>query len=185
MTIKSLYRKIHIVVFPALLIFAFGWFYNVEFKARLTAMDGIVDTIDKKRELIKLYGQKVELEAALKNLSKSFPESSDLNWLVTNINQIAKKEAMDIIAIRPLPVEEGDFYTRIQAALELEGSYHQAGRLVAAIESAAVFMQITGVKATPLYEKGVGSASRVIARTKNGETLIQWQMVITTIVPKI
>ena len=184
MTIRSLYRKIHIVVFPVLLIFAFGWFYNVEFKAKLTAMDSIVDAIDKKRELIKLYGQKVELEAVLKSLSRSFPGSSDLNWLVTNINQLARKEAMDIISIRPLPVEEGDFYSRIQAALELEGSYHQAGRLIAAIEGSEVFIQITGVKAAPLYEKSSGSG-RAIARNKDGEMRLQWQMTVSTIVPKI
>jgi len=105
--------------------------------------------------------------------------------LITNMNSVTKKENIEIISVKPLPLSSESFYNRLQVVLEVEGSYHQVGRMVALIESAEKYFQIKELQVEPVYEKTGKGKVKSIAKADDGNALLNWQITITTVMPKI
>ncbi len=185
MTAKSIYRKVHFFVFIVLLVLLFGIFYNIKVAAELSKMDRQLDQISQKQKLLKTYKNKIKLIGELDKLNKFFPQTSDSHWLITNINSVAKQENIEIISVRPLPLSRESFYDRLQVVLEIEGSYHQVGRMVSLIEGAERYFQIEELQVKPVYRKIDKNKSKGLVEANDGNTLLNWQITITTIMPKI
>ncbi|MDP8233528.1 MAG: type 4a pilus biogenesis protein PilO [Candidatus Saelkia tenebricola] len=183
MTIKSIYHKLHVVIFPAALFVILSLFYNLVFKTNLSVIEKKIIDIEKKQKTIKLYGEKVKLETKLQQLVKKFPHSSDLGWLMSKITEMIKKEGMEIVSIQPLPVVSENFYKKLKIVLEVQGSYSQLGRMISAIDNSEYYFQIDNLTANPVYMHD--EKDRMNAEAKDGNILLRWRVEVATIVPEI
>jgi Tfp pilus assembly protein PilO len=177
--IRLLYRKGHFILFVLLLIISFGGFYNISVKNNLDAISSSIVRIEAKKQLLELYSEKIKLEGELLSLSAMFPQDSDPRWIMAIVNNIAKKERVEIITVRPMPVVVGDFHDELRISVAMEGSYHQIGRMVAAIDNTDKYIQIDHLKA--LAVSGGKSASQ----SGSEEVVVGWQATVISVVPKI
>ena len=113
-----------------------------------------------------------------------FPRSSDSGWLIAQIADITKKEGLEIISIQPVPIEVEDFYKKLRVQLKIEGSYNQAGRMLAAIDNSDNYLEIATLTASSIYIQQRG-AGRSKAIAKDGGSLLSWEITISSIVPEI
>ena len=185
MIIRNIYRKFHFIIFPIALGLILGLFYKLVFKENMDIIERKITDIEKKQKAIKLYGEKVKLETELQQLTKRFPHSSDLGWLMANVTAITKKEGMEILTIQPRPIVKENFYNKLQIMLEIQGSYSQMGETVADMDNAENYFQIDSLSVKPIYIQGKSKEGRVEAAAGDGNALLSWQVKVTTIVPKL
>ncbi|MDP8252838.1 MAG: type 4a pilus biogenesis protein PilO [Candidatus Kaelpia aquatica] len=182
MNTNLLYRKINFIVFVVLLIVFLGGFYNISVKQNLASMNEIVDQITVKQQLLSVYSEKIKLEGELVSLNTVFPQNTDSRWLMVILNDMAKKERVEIVTVRPMSVVGATFHDKIKVSVHLEGSYHQLGRMMAAIDNTAKYIQVEELKAYPVKQ---GSSSKKMPQTADGSARLNWQMIIGSVVPKI
>jgi len=184
MTVRNIYRKLHLIIFPTALVLILSLFYKLMFKENMDIIERKITNIEKKQKAIRLYGEKVKLETELQQLTEKFPRSPDLRWLMTNVTAVTKKEGMEIITIQPLPIVKENFYTKLRIILEIQGSYNQMGKTIADIDNAENYFQLESLSVKPVYIQGKDKKGRIKATAKDGNTLLDWQVKATTIVPK-
>lgn len=173
--------KFHFLLFPIMLIAGFYFLHNTIFKNREEEIQKILQKMGEKQDILKLYTQKLALEAELNQLVKGFPNQVDFKWLMEGISSITGKEEIEIISIQPQPIKSSEFYREVSIALELEGSYHQIGRMVEAIDNSEYFLQVKKLKLKPKKLQAEGKETQV--KAKDGHTLLECSVEVFTIVP--
>ena len=179
MNIRLLYRKVHFIAFVVLLIGCFGAFYNVSVKSNLDFIDSAIDRIVAKKKLLELYTEEIKLEGELTSLGAMFPQRLDMRWTMSILNEIAKREGIEIVTIRPMPVINGDFHDELRVSILVECSYHQLGRMIDAIDSTDKYIQIEELKSVPVLKRNN------TAKVKDNVVIIGWQITFVSIVPKV
>jgi len=183
MKIKGFYLKYHYIVFPLLLPVVFYIYYNLSFKDKMKIVDRQLAEAKKQQELINLWGEKLRLEGELSSLTVKFGGRIDYKWLMTIISEIANKERIEITTVKPLPVKEMKFYKSLSVALNLEGSYHQIGKMVADIENAQYYLKVDKLTLSPEIKEKDGKKFRAMA--KDGNTLLKCEMIVSSLIPSI
>ena len=92
--------------------------------------------------------------------------------------KLTKREDIEIVTIRPMPVINGDFNDELRVSILVECSYHQLGRMIDAIDSTDKYIQIEELKAVPMLKRNN------TAKVKDNVIIIGWQIIFVSIVPK-
>jgi type IV pilus assembly protein PilO len=68
------------------------------------------------------------LEVKLSKVLRQLPNEKELEVLLTDISNLAKKSGVEIKAFKRLEEIPHDFYAEVPISIELEGEYHNLGR---------------------------------------------------------
>lgn len=120
----------------ALLVLGGYWFL---WKDQLEALDQSrqeekklrVEFLDKKQQAVNLdvYRQQVtEIEQAFGTLLRQLPNKSEMEALLTDINQAGLGRGLEFELFKPGQETPKDFYAELPITIRVTGSYHDVGR---------------------------------------------------------
>ena len=124
------------ILFGALLLAGY-WFI---WKDQMEALDQSrqeeqklrLDFLDKKKQALNLdlYREQVkEIEQAFGALVRQLPNKSEMDALLTDINQAGLGRGLEFELFKPAPQETvRDFYAEMPITVRITGSYHDLGR---------------------------------------------------------
>lgn len=89
--------------------------------------------LDKKKQALNLdlYREQVkEIEQAFGALVRQLPNKSEMDALLTDINQAGLGRGLEFDLFKPSPETMRDFYAELPITVRITGSYHDLGRFV-------------------------------------------------------
>jgi type IV pilus assembly protein PilO len=119
-----------------LLVFAgywFDWQNQLEELARDRAKEQDLRTafLDKKKQAVNLEAyrkQLAEIEESFGEMLKQLPNKSEMEALLTDINQAGLGRGLQFELFRPAPTEtRSEFYAELPITIKLGGNYHDIG----------------------------------------------------------
>jgi len=119
-----------------LLLFAgywFDWQNQLETLARDRGKEQDLRTafLDKKKQAVNLEAyrkQLAEIEESFGEMLKQLPNKSEMEALLTDINQAGLGRGLQFELFRPAPAEtRSEFYAELPITIKLAGSYHDIG----------------------------------------------------------
>ncbi|OFZ68851.1 MAG: pilus assembly protein PilO [Betaproteobacteria bacterium RBG_16_58_11] len=125
------------ILFGALLLAGY-WFI---WKDQMEALDQSrqeeqklrTEFLDKKKQALNLdlYREQVkEIEQAFGALVRQLPNKSEMDALLTDINQAGLGRGLEFELFKPAPETMRDFYAELPITVRITGSYHDLGRFV-------------------------------------------------------
>ena len=81
---------------------------------------------------------------------KQIPDISGVSAFMGDISEMARKENVEIISIKPGAPEITELYTKFYVTLDIKSPYKQLGSFVSRIESSDKFFMVEGMKAKRL-----------------------------------
>jgi type IV pilus assembly protein PilO len=123
-------------LFLLLLLFAgywFDWQNQLETLARDRGKEQDLRTafLDKKKQAVNLEAyrkQLAEIEESFGEMLKQLPNKSEMEALLTDINQAGLGRGLQFELFRPAPAEtRSEFYAELPITIKLAGSYHDIG----------------------------------------------------------
>lgn len=125
------------ILFGALLLAGY-WFI---WKDQMEALDQSrqeeqklrTEFLDKKKQALNLdlYREQVkEIEQAFGALVRQLPNKSEMDALLTDINQAGLGRGLEFELFKPSPETMRDFYAELPITVRITGSYHDLGRFV-------------------------------------------------------
>lgn len=125
------------ILFGALLLAGY-WFV---WKDQMGALDQSrqeeqklrTEFLDKKKQALNLdlYREQVkEIEQAFGALVRQLPNKSEMDALLTDINQAGLGRGLEFELFKPAPETMRDFYAELPITVRITGSYHDLGRFV-------------------------------------------------------
>jgi type IV pilus assembly protein PilO len=94
---------------------------------------------DKTREFNELQGK---LEAALTEL----PEKKDVDELLNQLNDVAKKSGLEIIKVEPGAEAPSGFFARIPVKMMVQGNYHEIALFLQEVASLRRIVNVNNIK---------------------------------------
>lgn len=93
-------------------------------------------------------------EGHIDQLEKLIPQHEEVAALLEAMSMEERRTGVEVILMRPEPMEAGDFYDRWSYEIGVEGLYHEVGAFMAAIASleriiAAVDMEVVKAPSNP------------------------------------
>ena len=124
-----------ILLFAALLLAGY-WFL---WKDQIEGLDQLrqqeqklrAEYLEKKKQALNLdlYREQVkEIEQAFGALVRQLPNKSEMDALLTDINQAGLGRGLEFDLFKPSPETMRDFYAELPIAVRITGSYHDLGR---------------------------------------------------------
>ena len=119
-----------------LLVFAgywFDWQNQLDALARDRAKEQDLRTafLDKKKQAVNLEAyrkQLAEIEESFGEMLKQLPNKSEMEALLTDINQAGLGRGLQFELFRPAPAEtRSEFYAELPITIKLAGNYHDIG----------------------------------------------------------
>ena len=119
-----------------LLVFAaywFDWQNQLDTLARDRAKEQDLRTafLDKKKQAVNLEAyrkQLAEIEESFGEMLKQLPNKSEMEALLTDINQAGLGRGLQFELFRPAPAEtRSEFYAELPITIKLAGNYHDIG----------------------------------------------------------
>ncbi len=85
---------------------------------------------------LKAYREQVkELEQRLNDLLTSLPERTEVPALLEEISKLGVSNGLEFILIKPLPIEEQDFYAELPIQIQVLGDYHEFAKFISDVAS--------------------------------------------------
>ncbi len=134
--------------------------YFLDWQAQLEAIDGaqkkelaLRDTfLDKKRQAIDLDAylrQKDDIEKSFGTLLKQLPGKSEMEALLTDINQAGLGRGLQFELFRPATAESvSEFYAELPINIRVTGSYHDMGAFASDISKLSRIVLLNDVALT-------------------------------------
>ena len=124
-----------ILLFAALLLggYWFLWKDQIESldQSRQEEQKLRAEYLDKKKQALNLdlYREQVkEIEQAFGALVRQLPNKSEMDALLTDINQAGLGRGLEFDLFKPSPETMRDFYAELPITVRITGSYHDLGR---------------------------------------------------------
>lgn len=160
--IKKDPKKLTIVIVAsaAALVFLFVYFLLIPQIAKFGAAMGKyskarIELKFAKEEIAKIDKYKVEIEKSREKIDlyeKKLPAEQEMPSILENLDSMAKRSRLDILAITPVSssatlTEAGQkaTYQEFLIRISLRCGYHELGRLLSAMENADRFMKIVDI----------------------------------------
>ena len=97
----------------------------------------------------------VEIERSLASMLRQLPNRSEMDALLTDINQVGVGRGLAFDLFRPGTETPADFYATLPVAIKVTGSYHDMGAFVSDLAKLPRIVTLHDVSLTPLGgEKG-------------------------------
>jgi type IV pilus assembly protein PilO len=125
-----------LLLFAALLLAGYWFVWKDQFdaldQARQEEVKLRAEFLDKKKQSVNLdlYRQQVkEIEQAFGALVRQLPNKSEMDALLTDINQAGLGRGLEFELFKPAPQETvKDFYAELPITIRVTGTYHDLGR---------------------------------------------------------
>ena len=109
--------------------------------------------LDKKKQSVNLdvYRQQVkEVEQAFGALVRQLPNKSEMDALLTDINQAGLGRGLEFELFKPAPQETvKDFYAELPIAIRVSGSYHDLGRFASDVAQLPRIVTLNNISIAP------------------------------------
>jgi type IV pilus assembly protein PilO len=125
--------------------------------------------LDKKKVAINLPAYRKQLDDIEKqfgSLLKQLPGKSEMDALLTDINQAGLGRGLQFELFRPAASESvKDFYAELPITLKISGSYHDMGAFASDIGKLSRIVTLNDIAIAPASAKGGGLVMDATART--------------------
>ncbi len=109
--------------------------------------------VDKKKQSVNLdlYRQQVkEIEQAFGALVRQLPNKSEMDALLTDINQAGLGRGLEFELFKPAPQETvKDFYAELPISIRVSGTYHDLGRFASDVAQLPRIVTLNDMSITP------------------------------------
>jgi type IV pilus assembly protein PilO len=123
--------------------------------------------LDKKRQSINLEAYKeqmVEIERTFGALLKQLPDKSQMDGLLTDINQAGLARGLDFELFKPGKEVIGDFYAEMPIQIKVVGTYHDLGAFATDVSKLSRIVTLNDLVVSPVTaSKGKGNNQPVDA----------------------
>jgi type IV pilus assembly protein PilO len=178
-----------IVVGALLLAVAYWYFLYLPRGKELDAIAVHVDSLDKSNQraqasinqgaVQRLTRQAKEYEVDLKVLRQLVPRSNEVPALLEDMSTAARRVGLDLSAVEPAPVVNGDQFDTYRYKLAVVGGYHAIGEFLSNVGSLNRIVAPVTMQMTP---HALGDKTK--AKPKKGESLIDTQFLVQTYVAR-
>ena len=145
------------LILLGLLLFGGYWFV---WKAELETLDQArqeeiklrAEFLDKKQQAVNLdvYRQQVtEIEQAFGALLRQLPNKSEMEALLTDINQAGLGRGLEFELFKPGQETPKDFYAELPITIRVTGSYHDLGRFASDAAQLPRIVTLNNIGITP------------------------------------
>lgn len=144
-------------LFLIVLVFAgywFDWQNQLDDLARDRAKEQDLRTsfLDKKKQAVNLEAyrkQLAEIEESFGEMLKQLPNKSEMEALLTDINQAGLGRGLQFELFRPAPAEtRSEFYAELPITIKLAGNYHDIGAFASDISQLSRIVTLNDVALT-------------------------------------
>jgi type IV pilus assembly protein PilO len=125
--------------------------------------------LDKKRQAINLDAYKeqmVEIEKTFGALLRQLPDKSQIDALLTDINQAGLERGLDFELFKPGQEIVGDFYAELPISIKVTGSYHDLGGFATDISKLSRIVTLNDLSISPANKESKGSRLSISAVAK-------------------
>lgn len=160
-----------------LLIIIVGLSYWLDWQHQIDALNGEEQKevqlkttfVDKKKVAINLPAYRKQLDDIEKqfgSLLKQLPGKSEMDALLTDINQAGLGRGLQFELFKPAASESvRDFYAELPITLKISGSYHDMGAFASDIGKLSRIVTLNDIAISPPPGKGAGLIMDATART--------------------
>ena len=153
-----------LVILLVLLVFAGYWF---DWKGQLETLASarqkeqtLRDSfLDKKKQAVNLEAyrrQLAEIEESFGEMLKQLPNKSEMEALLTDINQAGLGRGLQFELFRPAPREtSSEFYAELPITIKLSGSYHDIGAFASDVSQLSRIVTLNDVALSVGKEGGL------------------------------
>lgn len=170
-------RLVTLIVVAVVLTAAYMYFLHRPKAAEIDALTLRVDSLETANEqakkdyatgsVDKLRAQAEEYQRRLKVMRRLVPTSNEVPALLEDISTAARRVGLEIIAVEPLPVLQGEQFDTYRYKMAVTGGYHAVGRFLSNVGSLSrIIAPVT------LEMKPVALNDRKQARPRKNEALI-------------
>lgn len=109
--------------------------------------------IDKKTQAIKIDAyrqQMIDIEKTFGDLLKQLPDKSQMDGLLTDINQAGLGRGLEFELFKPGQESVADFYAEMPIQIKIKGSYHDVGAFATDISKLSRIVTLNDMVITPL-----------------------------------
>jgi type IV pilus assembly protein PilO len=161
-----------LLVFLILIVFAgywFDWKNQLEELAGARAKEQDLRTafLDKKKQAVNLEAyrkQLAEIEESFGEMLKQLPNKSEMEALLTDINQAGLGRGLQFELFRPAPRENlSEFYAELPITIKLSGNYHDIGAFASDVSQLSRIVTLNDVALST--NKDGGLALDAVAKT--------------------
>jgi type IV pilus assembly protein PilO len=168
--------KLGVLLIVLVVIVALSWYFDWQeqldkIQAETNKEEGLRKTfLEKKSEAINLplYQKQLEdIEKQFGALLKQLPGKSEMDALLTDINQAGLGRGLQFELFRPAGSEtRRDFYAELPIAIRVTGSYHDMGAFASDISKLSRIVTLENISLAPIAAKGTGGALAMDATAK-------------------
>jgi type IV pilus assembly protein PilO len=146
-----------LLLFIALLLAGYWFVWKDQFDAleqsRQEELKLRAEFLDKKKQSVNLdlYRQQVkEIEQAFGALVRQLPNKSEMDALLTDINQAGLGRGLEFELFKPAPQETvKDFYAELPITIRVSGTYHDLGRFASDVAQLPRIVTLNDMSITP------------------------------------
>ncbi len=146
-----------------LVIVALGWY--LDWASGLDELDRLRQEevslkeayAQKKRQAIHYEAYKkrlADIERSLAALLRQLPDRSEMDALLTDINQVGVARGLEFELFRPGQESKADFYATLPVNIRVKGGYHDMAGFVSDVAGLARIVTLHEISLTPLNEGG-------------------------------
>jgi type IV pilus assembly protein PilO len=153
--------KAVVLGFALLLLVAAGYFLDWsqnldELKAAEAEEMSLRETYtDKKRQAIHLEAYRKRLadtEQALKAMLRQLPNRSEMDNLLTDINQTGISQGLEFDLFKPETEVKADFYATVPVKIKVNGGYHELGSFVSEVAKLPRIVTVHDIALVPIKD---------------------------------
>jgi type IV pilus assembly protein PilO len=166
-------RAIFLLVLMGLLVLAGYWFlWSPSLEELNSAKDKEVELrnvfLDKKRQAVNLDAYKqqmVEIERTFGALLRQLPDKSQMDGLLTDINQAGLQQGLEFELFKPGQETIAAFYAEMPISIKVTGSYHELGAFATDISKLSRIVTLNDISINPIGGKEDRLSMEAIAKT--------------------
>lgn len=170
-------RLVTLIVVAVLLTAAYMYFLHRPKAAEIDALTLRVDSLETANEqakkdyaagsVDKLRAQADEYQRRLKVMRRLVPTSNEVPALLEDISTAARRVGLELAAVEPLPVLQGEQFDTYRYKMSVTGGYHAVGRFLSNVGSLSRIIAPVTLEMKPVV---LGDNKK--ARPKRNESLI-------------
>jgi type IV pilus assembly protein PilO len=172
--------KLGVLLVVLLLIVVASWYFDWQeqidrIQAEANKEEGLRKTfLEKKAEAVNLPAYQKQLEDIEKQfgaLLKQLPGKSEMDALLTDINQAGLGRGLQFELFRPAGSEaRRDFYAELPISIRVTGSYHDMGAFASDISKLSRIVTLENVSLAPASGTTKGGAASVLTMDATAKT---------------
>jgi type IV pilus assembly protein PilO len=129
--------------------------------------------LDKQAQAVNLAGYKlqmVEIEKTFGALLKQLPDKSQMDGLLTDINQAGLGRGLEFELFKPGQETQSEFYAEMPISIKVLGTYHDLGAFATDISKLSRIVTLNDISVTTAKEAKSSSADAILVMEATART---------------